>query len=46
VEMLDLFWIKKMKNSRGEILAKHLDERCQNDFLCNIPEQIKKTKKG
>jgi len=44
--MLDLFWIKKMKNSRGEIIGKHLDERCQNDFLCNIPEQIKKTKKG
>jgi len=34
-----------MKNSRGEIIGKHLDERCQNDFLCNIPEQIKKTKK-
>jgi len=34
-----------MKNSRGEIIGKHLDEWCQNDFLCNIPEQIKKTKK-
>jgi len=35
-----------MKHKRGEIIGKHLDERCQNDFLCNKPEQIKETKKN
>jgi len=35
-----------MKHKRGEIIGKHLDELCQNDFLCNKPEQIKETKKN
>jgi len=32
--------IREMKHKRGEIIGKHLDELCQNDFLCNKPKQI------